>query len=850
MLNFDYLDNFEKSCLVIDDELEILYLNKTAKQNFSELKLNEKINLIYSKYLIYDSKYFDCLIESYIEENKKYFVIFIGETPVKSIESKYSEKFTKEILDNKSFYFYQFDHYKDKFEYLSDSASDILNIDIDKVLKYGVKEVQSKLSSDDWDNIQKEISDFVEFGSENFKSFTREYRYISDKDNKWILDSFNLYLDHKNRLSHSTGVCVDITDYKSKIIDLENELKRTQQLIESNFSGKFSIDLINQKVLTDEKLASFLNNNTVNEFNYDAFSEYLIDFRLKDIIDPEFAYDGILRKIKILNQKKNVKHYLFKTNVIKEDELGNPTLISCILLDIDKQINSLETNESNYEALLNNLFNSFNSGVVLTAENGSIEVWNHFMERLTGLRADKVIGEKIWNVQHIFNPEINKNSSMKDQIKVELIEFLRTGNPFYIINDQTNRIYNMNNSFRIVELFRNTVKTDHGHRIIQIVNDVTSENIILDELKTDLRKYQELIEYSREVFFLQNFKQGDDYVSSFIYDLLEYTPDEFLNKSTNEVFDLIHPEDREEYKKYHYKPYIEKYQPQDKNIEYRIRNKKGIYKYVSENVKIYYDDNNYPNSVAGSIRDITDKKQIENELNDTLHKYKIIVNNQSDLVVKVDSNNKFTFVNKTYCNYFNKSEDELLGNSFMPLIHEEDRLLTAVAMEKLNVPPYTCYIEQRVKTDKGWRWLAWKDKAILDDMGNITEVIGVGRDITEKKEIEIAYKISEINFKEVFEGISKPIIVFNFASKKIIDANLLALDLFQYDKEEFISFNLDNISSGADISKNIQNLLNMGSFNKFELKGHTKNGETIKLKFDCSLIKFNGEDAVVAIIEK
>ena len=72
----------------------------------------------------------------------------------------------------------------------------------------------------------------------------------------------------------------------------------------------------------------------------------------------------------------------------------------------------------------------------------------------------------------------------------------------------------------------------------------------------------------------------------------------------------------------------------------------------------------------------------------------------------------------------------------MPLVHEEDREITAKAMENLYQPPFTTYVEQRALTGKGWRWLGWMDQAILDDDNNVVAITGVGRDITELKQIE------------------------------------------------------------------------------------------------------------------
>ena len=65
-------------------------------------------------------------------------------------------------------------------------------------------------------------------------------------------------------------------------------------------------------------------------------------------------------------------------------------------------------------------------------------------------------------------------------------------------------------------------------------------------------------------------------------------------------------------------------------------------------------------------------------------------------------------------------------------------------MEKLYRPPYICYIEQEAKTKDGWRWLAWNDKAVLDENGTIAAIIGIGRDITERKRAEEALRNKDI----------------------------------------------------------------------------------------------------------
>ena len=149
------------------------------------------------------------------------------------------------------------------------------------------------------------------------------------------------------------------------------------------------------------------------------------------------------------------------------------------------------------------------------------------------------------------------------------------------------------------------------------------------------------------------------------------------------------------------------------------------------------DENGNIISGIGLVEDISESEERANALQKSEEKYRLIVENQTDMVVKTDLDGHLLFVSPSYCTTFGKSEDELLGRKFMPSVHEDDRKGTEKAMRDLYAPPHTAYLEQRAFTKDGWRWLAWVDSAILDEEGNIKEIIGVGRDITERKEAEV-----------------------------------------------------------------------------------------------------------------
>jgi PAS domain S-box-containing protein len=131
--------------------------------------------------------------------------------------------------------------------------------------------------------------------------------------------------------------------------------------------------------------------------------------------------------------------------------------------------------------------------------------------------------------------------------------------------------------------------------------------------------------------------------------------------------------------------------------------------------------------------DITEQKIAQDKQKESEDKYRLLVENQNDLVVKIDKNGSFQYVSPSYCKVFGKEESELIGNSFFPLVHEDDIESTRKEMEKLYHAPHCCTVVQRAMTKDGWRWYSWSDKAELDENNEIVSIIGVGRDITEQK---------------------------------------------------------------------------------------------------------------------
>jgi PAS domain S-box-containing protein len=223
-----------------------------------------------------------------------------------------------------------------------------------------------------------------------------------------------------------------------------------------------------------------------------------------------------------------------------------------------------------------------------------------------------------------------------------------------------------------------------------------------------------------------------EFVSSGCLALTGYSPMDLETSRTKAFSDLIHPEDKFAVWA-GVQTALKGKRPFE--LEYRITTADGTQKTVWERGIGIYDGHELL-FLEGFISDITERKQAEEALKKREEEYRLLVENQTDMVVKVDIEGRFQFVSPSYCNLFGKSEEELLGHSFVPLIHEDDQESTLRAMQNLYHPPYSTYIEQRAMTKEGWRWLEWVDTSVLDADGNVTSIIGVGRDISKRKRLE------------------------------------------------------------------------------------------------------------------
>ena len=122
-------------------------------------------------------------------------------------------------------------------------------------------------------------------------------------------------------------------------------------------------------------------------------------------------------------------------------------------------------------------------------------------------------------------------------------------------------------------------------------------------------------------------------------------------------------------------------------------------------------------------------------------RYRAVVEDQTELICRFDPDATLNFVNESYCRFFNKKREDLIGRSFMPLIPTSDRQKVKAHLDTLGPKnPVETHEHRVIGQDGEIFWQQWTNRAVFDDEGRIIEFQSVGRDITDRKRAEKALR--------------------------------------------------------------------------------------------------------------
>jgi PAS domain S-box-containing protein len=216
------------------------------------------------------------------------------------------------------------------------------------------------------------------------------------------------------------------------------------------------------------------------------------------------------------------------------------------------------------------------------------------------------------------------------------------------------------------------------------------------------------------------------------------------NLKGTDSFAEIHPDDREKIREV-FKETVEA--GVGKRSEYRFLLEDGSIRYIESQGNLIRDEYGKPSKVLVVARDVTERKTKEKEINSLAHAIKSI----NECVSITDKENIIFFVNNALLKTYGYSQDELLGKHISTLRPDVDDYepIPDIYTSTLKNSWYGELVNKRKDGTVFPIYLS--TSPIKDEDGEITALVGLATDITDRKKTEEALLRSRDFYLKLFE---------------------------------------------------------------------------------------------------
>jgi len=152
-------------------------------------------------------------------------------------------------------------------------------------------------------------------------------------------------------------------------------------------------------------------------------------------------------------------------------------------------------------------------------------------------------------------------------------------------------------------------------------------------------------------------------------------------------------------------------------------------------------------------RDITTRKQSERELRSSEARYRLLVEDQTELIALLRCDGTLLFVNQAFAGVLGLAPEKILGTSVYDYLPHSERELVRASFQTVCDSGTAAPVDSWLTAANGeCRWIAWRNRAVTDDQGKVTGVHSVGRDITDRRRAEAALRDSEQRLRMITDN--------------------------------------------------------------------------------------------------
>jgi|GEM_PF-479144 len=566
-----------------------------------------------------------------------------------------------------------------------------------------------------------------------------------------IIEPMELPFTHKGGARRTCEVRVSIMKSHSKIIGLqaividnterkhmENALKESEEKFSAAFRA--SPDII---AIADMKTGKCVEINDSYARATGYTREEIVGHPVNEI-DMWVIPEESQKMMQLMQEQGQVRNEEF-TFRIKSGEIrqwlcsaeriniGGDSCVMSVATDITERKQMEKAIQESEEKFSKAFRSSANSFAINKLKDGNfIEVNESFMS-MTGYTREELIGHNATELNFWASEEeherIVKKTRENEKVRNEQIKTrsksgeIRTG------------------------LFSSEQITIGGEPcFINTITDITELKRAEESVRVSEEKFSKAFLRSPEVIIITNIEDGTIFEANDTFlRLTGYTREEVIGKKTVDLGIWAIPEQRAEAVK------MLKEKGAVSNLECQFRMKSGKLRTWIFSAEIIHIDNK-PRMLSVTT-DITELKRAEEKLHESERKFRSIVENSSDRIFMLDKDCKFLSVNKAAADVFMKSPKEMLSISIFEVFPEDIAAQFSKNIKNVFDTGKNLLIEETVIAQGRAIAQSTSLNPVKDEKGSVTAVIGIARDITERKKMEDALRFSDTALKSIHEGI-------------------------------------------------------------------------------------------------
>jgi diguanylate cyclase (GGDEF)-like protein/PAS domain S-box-containing protein len=603
----------------------------------------------------------------------------------------------------------------------------LVNDALCKIHGYPKKEIlgMNNRQYTDGDNSKKAFKAFNKIFETGKTGNVFDYEIIKkDGTKRQIEVSASLKKDSSGKPIGFQGITRDVTDRKIMEDAILQSEERYRSIIEQMADGYFETDLngkftfVNDTEcrITGYSREELIGNDSrlfADKINYQTLYRLFVDVYKTD--KPITAHD-----IELATKVGKKAIHEISVSLIKNKE-GTITGFRGISREITERRlaeEALRQSEEKYRTIIE----SINDAYYEADLSGKLIFFNDMFCKHLGYSQEELMGKN----SRIFQDDVNFEKTVKFYNNVYQTEIPDILEMECIRKNKTIGFYQLS-----LALMRDNNGKKIGFRGIS--RDTTKRRQMESLLKQSEEKYRTILEDMNDGYFEVDFSGKYIFVTETNARLIKYSPEELLGKNSSEYMvkediPVVHEAFNNIYKTG---------KPQ-RNIIYRALHKDGAIGIAELAGFPLKNEKGDIIGFRGIARDITERKQMEEQILQSEERYRTIIEQMEDGYFETDLSGRFTFVNDAECRNTGYSREEIIGKKSSLFADEKTfkELFNLFSTIYSTGKPIKAHDLALFKKDGTRSYNEISVALIRNSQGEPVGFRGIARDVTERKRQE------------------------------------------------------------------------------------------------------------------